>query len=121
VRSRRRREHLHRHRPVDRFDLAAILFGEARRPAADEQHRLDERHELVACGRAEESNARVANLTVAVRRDERDGRYAIDAELPCLVPVENQVCFLDRDLVGERRELVENLTGLRTRFAAASV
>jgi len=62
MRSRRRREHLHRQRLVDGRETPTVFLGETRGAAADEQHRLHERNEFIARRRAEKADARVARL-----------------------------------------------------------
>ena len=52
-----------------------------------------------------------------VLTDDRDRRHAIDAVLRRLVLLEDEVHFLDGDLVGERRQLVEDLPRLQARLA----
>ena len=53
-----------------------------------------------------------------VLADDRDRGHAIDAVLLRLVRLEDEVHFLDRDLVRQRRQLVENLLRLQAGFAA---
>ena len=85
---------------------------------ADEQHRLNERHELVAGRRAEKADLRIALGAGLVLADDGNRRHAIDAVLRGLVGLEDEVDFFDRDLVGQRRQLVENLPRLQAGLAA---
>ena len=72
VRSRRCREHLHRHRLVDaRRRARGFPSVRLERVAADEQHRLDQRDELVAGRRAEKSDARIASSPLRPGRPAR--------------------------------------------------
>src|SRR5262249_34117833 len=61
---------------------------------------------------------RILSILRTVQISDGDSRRPIDAVLVRLFALEYEVDFLDRDLLGQRRQLVENLTRLRTRFTA---
>jgi len=57
VRSRRCREHLHHHGLIHRSDALTVRLGQMRLAAAHEHDGVHERHELVPCGRSDESDS----------------------------------------------------------------
>src|SRR5262245_2257233 len=117
MRTGRGREHAHRHGPVDGGQARATLVGQMRRSSACEPDRMNQRDELIARGRTEKSDLRIAFGARFVLADDRDRRHAVYRELLGLVPIEDEIHFLDGDLVGKSWQLIENLPGLQTRFA----
>ena len=110
VRSRRGREHLHRHRLVDRPPAAGRFASVRPVAAADQQHRLHERDELVAAPARRGTGS--ASRVGSPRSSSPTSAIAGTRSMPycaALSRLEHEVDFLDRDLVGERRQLVEDL------------
>src|SRR4029450_2757530 len=121
--------------------MAAAVLRKRGRPSTGEQNGLDQRNEFVAGRCAQKSHSRIGPVgtfstlctlstlcplgtlgtlgtlgSLMIQIFNRDRGNPIDAVLPRPVAVQDEVYLLDRDLVGQRRSLIETLLCLWSRL-----
>ena len=102
----------------DGLDLCAVVGGEDRSGPADQQDRLHERDELVSRRRAEEPDPGILDGLPSSFISDGNRRHPVDPVLRRTVAIEDEIHFLDGDLVGQRRQLVQDLPRLEAGLTA---
>ncbi len=95
-------------------DKCATLRRQSGIVGPGENHRLDQRHELIAGRGAQETDPRVL-----IALQQNDGRDLLDPILPGAILFEHEVHFFERKVIVEADDLVQHLFGNHHRVGSA--